>query len=88
MFYNCSSLEEIDLLSFNTGNVKNMSCMFYNCSSLQELDLSSFNTEKVKDMSSMFNKCTSLKELNLKSFYTCEGINTHLCLILLIKIVM
>ena len=35
MFYKCSSLESIDLSSFNTTNVKDMSCMFYGCSSLK-----------------------------------------------------
>ena len=34
MFFNCSSLESIDLSSFNTTNVTNMSNMFSHCSSL------------------------------------------------------
>jgi surface protein len=34
MFSRCSSLESIDLSSFNTSNVNNMSCVFDGCSSL------------------------------------------------------
>ena len=33
MFRDCSSLESIDLTSFNTTNVKDMSFMFDGCSS-------------------------------------------------------
>ena len=47
MFYNCSSLKELNLSNFNTKNVTNMSYMFGYCSSLKELNLSNFNTSKV-----------------------------------------
>ena len=57
MFYNCSSLTNLDLSNFNTQNVKNMNTMFYNCSSLTNLDLSNFNTQNVKNMSYMFFNC-------------------------------
>ena len=70
MFYNCLSLKELNLSSFNTNKVTNMSYMFYNCSSLKELNLSSFNTNNVTDMSRMFRDCSSLNELNLSSFNT------------------
>ena len=36
MFYKCSSLQSIDLSSFNTTNVEDMSMMFYDCSSLKK----------------------------------------------------
>ena len=70
MFYNCSSLKELNLLSFNTNQVTNMSYMFYNCSSLKELNLSSFNTNQVTNMSFMFYNCSSFEQLNLLSFDT------------------
>ena len=70
LFYECSSLKEINLSSFNTNNVTNMSHMFNGCSSLKEINLSSFNTNNVIDMSGMFNECSSLKEINLSSFNT------------------
>ena len=65
MFYGCSSLKSIDLSSFNTSNVNNMSYMFRECSSLKSIDLSSFNTSNVNNMSRMFYDCSSLKSINL-----------------------
>ena len=66
MFEGCSSLQSIDLSSFNTTNVKDMSYMFYKCSSLQSINLSSFNTTNVKEMWRMFYGCSSLKKENVK----------------------
>ena len=70
MFYECSSLQSINLTSFNTINVKDMFRMFSDCSSLQSIDLSSFNTTDVKDMRKMFSGCSSLQSINLSSFNT------------------
>ena len=70
MFYECSSLESIDLSSFNTNNVNNMEYMFWGCSSLKSIDLSSFNTNNVNNMSWMFYECSSLKSIDLSSFNT------------------
>ena len=47
MFYECSSLKELNLNNFNTNNVTNMSWMFCRCSSLNELNLINFNTNNV-----------------------------------------
>ena len=33
MFYKCSSLEELDISNFITGNVTDVGYMFYECSS-------------------------------------------------------
>ena len=54
MFYECSSLKELDLSNFNINNVITMSYMFYNCSTLKELNLLNFNNNNVKYMSHMF----------------------------------
>jgi len=70
MFYCCSSLQSINLSSFNTTNVENMSCMFFKCFSLQSINLSSFNTTNVENMSCMFYDCSSLQSINLSSFNT------------------
>ena len=68
MFRDCSSLISIDLSSFNTTNVNNMSSMFDGCSSLTSIDLSSFNTTNVNvnNMANMFYECSSLKKENVK----------------------
>ena len=70
MFYNCHNIIDLDLSSFSTENVTNMSNMFYGCSKLTNLDLSSFNTQKVTKMASMFYKCTNLLNINLSSINT------------------
>ena len=62
MFYDCSSLININLSNFNTQNVTDMSGMFYNCSSLTNINLSNFNTQNVTNMSYMFRNCSSLKK--------------------------
>ena len=60
MFSGCSSLQSLNLSSFNTTNVKDMSFMFSGCSSLQSFNLSSFNTSNVEHMKGMFCGCFSL----------------------------
>ena len=58
MFFECSSLKELNLSNFNTNYVTNMSHMFQWCSSLKELNLSNFNTNNVKYMLEMFDGCS------------------------------
>lgn len=70
MFCDCSTLETLDVSSFNTENVTTMLGMFNNCSSLRSLNLPGFNTANVTQMSSMFIKCSSLRSLDLSSFNT------------------
>ena len=70
MFYNCSSLQQLDLGSFNTGSVLSMRQMFSGCTSLQQLNVSSFNTANVTDMGHMFQNCSSLQQLDLSNFNT------------------
>jgi len=70
MFFYCTSLQSIDLSSFNTSNVTTMANMFNSCNSLQSIDLSSFNTSNVTTMQNMFYSCTSLQSIDLSSFNT------------------
>jgi surface protein len=46
MFYGCSSLQSINLSSFNTTNVENMSGMFLGCSSLKKENVKISNNGK------------------------------------------
>ena len=64
MFYECSSLKELNLNNFNTHNVTNMSYMFYGCSSLKDLNLNNLNINNVTWMKNMFYGCS--KELIMK----------------------
>ena len=65
----------MNLKSFNTSSVTNMSLMFSGCSSLTSLDLSNFNTSSVTNMSLMFDDCSSLTSLDLSSFNTSNVTN-------------
>lgn len=55
MFNNCSAMEYLLPLGFDTSSVTDMSYMFYDCTSLVEVDLRSFDTTNaVFTMSSYF----------------------------------
>ena len=70
MFSDCNKILNIDLSSFNTENVTNMSYMFSGCNKLEKIDLSSFDTKNVTNMSFMFKGCSNLTNLNLSSLNT------------------
>lgn len=70
MFNDCSKLTSLDLSSFDTSNVTDMSGMFYKCSSFTTLGLSNLDTSNVTDMRAMFDDCSSLTSLDLSSFDT------------------
>lgn len=75
MFYDCMSLESVDLSSFDTSKVVDMSYMFYNCRSLPEIDMSSFDTSNVENMYEMFYRCSSLEEIDVSNFDTGKVVN-------------
>ena len=70
MFEGCKCLTSLNLSSFNTNNVIDMSYMFSGCSSLTNLDVSNFKTDNVTDMSYMFSGCSGLTSLDVSSFKT------------------
>jgi len=57
MFYNCENIIDIDLSSFDTKDVTNMSYMFRNCYILSNINLSNLNTKNVTNMKFMFEDC-------------------------------
>ena len=75
MFYNCSSLQSLDLTNFNSYILSNMSYMFSGCTSLKILDLSNFNSKNVTNINNLFSYCYSLQVLNLDKFNTENVIN-------------
>ena len=84
MFGNCYSLKKVDVSSFNTSKVTDISYMFSRCYSLGELEsgeaswklnLSGFNTANVTKINNMFDSCYSLSELDLSTFSTAKVSN-------------
>ena len=75
MFYNCYSLTSLNLSSFDTSSVHDMSFMFYECNSLTSLDINHFNTSSVEKMNTLFYGCYSLHYLNISNFDTSLVIN-------------
>lgn len=65
MFYNCQSLQEIDIGTLDTAEAVNLNRMFYGCETLADLDLTGFDTAKVENMSGLFENCRALVNLQL-----------------------
>lgn len=66
MFSSCTSLETLDLSSFNTEKVTNMVSMFENSKHLRSLKLpKGFIGSSVTNLNAMFRGCASLTELDL-----------------------
>ena len=70
MFDGCKALADLDVSSFDTSMVTDLSSMFSYCSSLTSIDVSGFDTSQVTDMNRMFWSCTKLLSLDLDSFDT------------------
>lgn len=64
MFYECESLQYLDVSGFDTSTVEDMSYMFAGCQALESLSLNGFNTTNVTDMSHMFDHCNQLKVID------------------------
>ena len=58
MFFNCSSLKELNLNNFNANNVTKMQMMFYKCSSLKELNFNNFIINNGTYMFCIFSGCS------------------------------
>ena len=68
MFYQMSSLEDLNISNFDTTNVTNMNSMFRETSSLVSLDLSHFKMSNVENVGSMFTLTSSLTTLNANNW--------------------
>ena len=67
-FYKCSSLQELNISTWDTSRVQDMGYMFSDCSYLPSIDVTHFDTSHVTSVNKMFNNCNSLTELDLSSF--------------------
>ena len=88
MFSNCTSLETLDLSSFNTKKVKYMYTMFNGAKNLRSIKLpKGFIASSVTDLYATFRGCESLTELDLSGsnsenvkdmkemFYGCKALS-------------
>ena len=48
MFYQCLSIDNIDLSEVESSNVKDISNMFENCVSVKNIDISNFTNDKIQ----------------------------------------
>ena len=64
MFSYCP-VNELDLSSWDTSNVRDMEGMFEDTYNITSLDLSSWDTSNVRDMERMFRYCRKLTELRM-----------------------
>lgn len=71
-FEDCTSLQTLDLRSWDTSISDNMSRTFLNCQSLEKVDVSSFDTRNVTSMNYMFSDCHNLSRIDLSNFETPE----------------
>ena len=81
LFTNCRELTYLDLSSFNTEKVSNMSGMFLSTSSTDFMKIETiifgdkFTTNNVNNMAGMFGNCKKLKNLNISMFDTSRVTN-------------
>lgn len=78
MFRGCTALKQIDISSFDTRVVTDMTSMFAKCSALETLIVGeNFSTKAVTNTSSMFENCFAIKSIDevLRKFDTREVTN-------------
>ena len=68
-------LTELDLRSFDTSSVTNMTYMFGNSEWLKKINFNGWNTKKVEQMTAMFYNCSNLIWLDLSNFDTSNVTN-------------
>lgn len=69
MFYNCISLESINVSKWNTAKAGTMHEMFAGCEKLIHIDgIENWNVKKLRNTSRMFSSCKAMKKINLTNF--------------------
>lgn len=75
-FQGLKALTTVDLSSWDTSKIYDLSYLFDGCSALENLTLSdSFKTSQVTTMSRMFNGCSSLKNADFVKYIDTSGAN-------------
>jgi len=74
MFKDCTSLQTVDISSFDTTSVTNMSYMFSD-SGLTDLNLNNFNTSGVLNMKGMFRNTENLTNITFGTEFKTSSVN-------------
>lgn len=77
MLSQASALEDIDVSTWDTSKVTDMSALFGLCTSLTSLDVSEWDTSNVTNMSDLFAKTTSLSALDVSKWDTSNVTNMN-----------
>ena len=77
MFYDCISLINLNLSSFDTTKVIDMSNMFNNCHNIKYLDIPDFSPTNLNEINGMFYNMSSLIYLNIYSLEINDETNTN-----------
>ena len=77
MFRYVKKLSSLNLSSFNTRNVADMSYMFSGMNNISNLDLSNFETGSVINMRDLFSDMPSLVSLDISQFATHNVANMY-----------
>ena len=67
-FKYCTSLEHLDLTTWDVSRITDMMYMFDGCSGLKTLNVTGWDTSNVTSMLGMFTNCDSLETLDLSSW--------------------
>ena len=74
-FFGDTSLEEVDMVSLGTSNLRGIQAIFGNCTSLREVKCNNWNTSKVDNMQAVFLNCSNLEYLSLYDWTVKDGLN-------------
>lgn len=70
LFYECTSLRNIDLSDLDMSGATEIGSMFEKCINLKTINLSSIDTSNVTEMTGMFETCESLETIDLSNMDT------------------
>ena len=70
MFYNCRSLEEVNLSDWNMPNLITTTHMFADCGSLKTVNFDNWNTPSLVSLDCIFNDCGNLTYLDMSDVDT------------------
>jgi surface protein len=75
MFYECSSLQSIDLTNMDLSKVTSVNNMFQSCSKLESVIFPKSGPQSLQSMSFIINNCSSLTSIDLSMFTLSENTN-------------